>query len=75
MSIDTSFRVCPGQHAANRSLFINTAMLLWAFDISEDPKRPIDDMAFTDAVNNHPQPFRVIFKPRLDNLKEMIHLI
>ncbi|KAG1888963.1 uncharacterized protein F5891DRAFT_1199019 [Suillus fuscotomentosus] len=24
-------RVCPGQHVANRSIFINTAVILWAF--------------------------------------------
>lgn len=47
-------------------------MLLWAFNISEDPQAPIDTMAFTDAVNSHPLPFSVIFKPRINRLKELL---
>ncbi|PAV20692.1 cytochrome P450 [Pyrrhoderma noxium] len=65
-------RVCPGQHVANRSVFINTAYLLWAFNISEDPSSPIDSLAFTDTGNAHPLPFRVRFEPRIPNLQELV---
>ena len=65
-------RVCPGQHVANRSLFINTAMLLWAFNIKQDPSSPIDTLAFTDVANTHPLPFKVKFEPRIHNLRELI---
>ncbi|KAK7047097.1 hypothetical protein VNI00_006761 [Paramarasmius palmivorus] len=58
-------RVCPGQHMATASTFINTALTLWAFKTSEDPKNPIDTLAFTESANAHPMPFKVVFEPRL----------
>ncbi|KAJ7579273.1 cytochrome P450 [Mycena floridula] len=58
-------RVCPGQYMATASTFINTALILWAFNLSEDPKSPIDTLAFTESANAHPMPFQPIFKPRL----------
>ncbi|KAJ7048580.1 cytochrome P450 [Mycena amicta] len=67
-------RVCPGSHVAQKSLFINTALLLWAFRITEDEKRPIDTMAFTNTANMHPLPFSVCFEPRRD-VKEMEKLL
>lgn len=65
-------RVCPGQHVANHSLFINTAMILWAFNISQDPSVPIDTLAFTDTANTHPLPFKVKFEPRVQGLRDLI---
>ncbi|EPQ50746.1 cytochrome P450 [Gloeophyllum trabeum ATCC 11539] len=65
-------RVCPGQHLAVRSVFINTALILWAFKIFEDPHKPIDTLAFTDTANVHPLPFEVKFVPRMGRLREMI---
>ncbi|KAJ3550664.1 hypothetical protein NM688_g5022 [Phlebia brevispora] len=65
-------RVCVGQHVANNSLYINTALLLWAFNITENPKAPIDTMNFTDTANVRPLPFKAIFEPRMDNLQDII---
>jgi hypothetical protein len=48
-----------------RTVFINTALHLWAFRISELPSAPIDVLAFTDTMNTHPLPFEVKFKPRI----------
>nr|GAT43916.1 cytochrome P450 [Mycena chlorophos] len=67
-------RVCPGSHVANKSLFINTALLLWAFRIAQDEKHPIDTMAFTNTANMHPLPFEVCFEPRRD-MKVMKRLL
>ncbi|KAJ7637096.1 cytochrome P450 [Roridomyces roridus] len=67
-------RVCPGSHLANKSLYINTALLLWAFRISQDSKNPIDTMAFTNTANVHPLPFSVHFEPRR-NIEEMSQLL
>ncbi|KAI0770000.1 cytochrome P450 [Fomes fomentarius] len=65
-------RICPGQHVADRSVFINTALALWAFDISEDPKHPIDTLAIKDGALAHPQHFVARFKPRMENLRGKI---
>ncbi|TBU29936.1 cytochrome P450 [Dichomitus squalens] len=65
-------RLCPGQHLADRSLFINTALVLWAFDISEDLAHPIDTMALKDGALAHPEPFTVKFKPRIAGLREKL---
>ncbi len=60
------------EHA--RSVFINTALVLWAFDISEDPKHPIDTLGIMDGALAHPEPFVARFKPRVPDLREKIAL-
>ncbi|KAG9310288.1 cytochrome P450 [Chiua virens] len=57
-------RTCPALHVADRSMFITTALILWAFHISEDPKAPIDAFDFTDSANQHAAPFQAVFEPR-----------
>jgi len=65
-------RVCVGQHVANNSLFINTALILWAFNVSKDPTKPIDTMDFTDTANARVQPFKAVFTPRIPSLREVV---
>ncbi|KAG1824838.1 cytochrome P450 [Suillus subaureus] len=60
-------RICPGRHIADRSVFINIALLLWSFKITQDPENPIDDMGFVDRVVAHPKPFTARFQPRFGN--------
>ena len=55
-----------------RSLFINTALLLWSFKITEDPMRPIDTLTFKEGIITVPQPFAAHFEPRHANLRELI---
>jgi hypothetical protein len=52
-----------------RSVFINTALHLWAFEISELPSAPIDVHAFTDTMNVRPLPFEVKFEPRIKEVE------
>ncbi|KAG2099561.1 cytochrome P450 [Suillus discolor] len=59
-------RVCAGQHVANRSVFINTALTLWAFRLSENPAAKIDTLAFSDTANVHIAPFEICFAKRID---------
>lgn len=59
-------RVCPGQHVANRSIFINTALILWAFRLSENPAAKIDTHAFSDTATVHAAPFEVCLEKRVD---------
>lgn len=69
-------RVCPGQHMATASVFVNTALIHWAFTIKANPNKPIDPLAFTESANTHPLPFDVIFEPRaantLDGVRDLI---
>ncbi|TFK33151.1 cytochrome P450 [Crucibulum laeve] len=58
-------RICPGQHIASASVFVNAALIQWAFKVKPDPTSPIDELAFTESANTHPQPFKVIFEPRI----------
>ncbi|KAG2119197.1 cytochrome P450 [Suillus clintonianus] len=39
-------RICPGQHVATRSVFITSLLNLWAFHLTLDPTKPLDDMGF-----------------------------
>lgn len=63
-----TYRVCPGQHVANRSLYINLALLLWSFRILQRPEAPIELGAsgFRDAFVFDPKPFEVQFVPRVE---------
>ncbi|KAF9821612.1 hypothetical protein IEO21_00458 [Rhodonia placenta] len=65
-------RVCVGQHVADQSLFINTALALWAFKISQDPAKPIDVLAFTDTANIRPLPFTLRFEPRVKDIEAVL---
>ncbi|KIJ99162.1 hypothetical protein K443DRAFT_680159 [Laccaria amethystina LaAM-08-1] len=47
-----------------RSVFVNTALIHWAFRVKTDPSAPVDDLAFTESANTHPLPFKVNFEPR-----------
>jgi len=69
-------RVCPGQHVANRSLYINLALLFWSFRILQRPEAPIDLDAsgFRDVIVFNPMPFEVEFVPRVEEgrLRELM---
>ncbi|KAF9230454.1 cytochrome P450 [Melanogaster broomeanus] len=67
-------RVCPGLHLANRSLYINAALLLWSFRITERPDAPMDVRSFLDSIDLRPAPFEVDFVPRIEEerLREMM---
>ncbi|KAI5994581.1 cytochrome P450 [Pisolithus orientalis] len=64
-------RICPGQHIANRSIFINASLLLWSFRITQDPNAPINDKGFVDGVIAHPKPFAACFTPRIGDEKHL----
>lgn len=54
------------------SLFLVSALLLWAFNISQDPLHPIDTMGFSDGQSIRPSPFMVNFEPRMANVEELV---
>ena len=60
----------------DRSIFLNTSLILWAMTIKPDPASPIDPLDFTESANAHPCPFKVIFEPRaaqsFDGIKELL---
>ncbi|OAX37091.1 cytochrome P450 [Rhizopogon vinicolor AM-OR11-026] len=47
-------RVCPGKHVANRSVFITSLLILWAFQLTQDPTEPLDDMGFMNGSLGRP---------------------
>ncbi|KAG1743392.1 cytochrome P450 [Suillus lakei] len=65
-------RVCPGQHVANRSVFINSLLIIWAFQLSLDLTKPQDDMAFMNMVI--PVPCAIEFKTRVPEV-ELRHMM
>ncbi|KAG2096708.1 cytochrome P450, partial [Suillus discolor] len=54
------------QHVVNQSVFINTALILWAFRLLENPAAKIDTLAFSDIANIHATPFEICFTKRID---------
>ncbi|KAG1748504.1 cytochrome P450 [Suillus paluster] len=55
-------RVCPGQHVATRSVFINSLLILWAFRLNLNPTKPLDDMGF---MRGKAQPGTIEFTTRI----------
>ncbi|KAG1804670.1 cytochrome P450 [Suillus subaureus] len=62
-------RVCPGQHLANRSVFINSLLILWAFHLVLDSTKPLDDMGFMSGVLENARPCTIEFKTRLPEME------
>ncbi|KAG1801739.1 cytochrome P450 [Suillus subaureus] len=58
-------RVCPGQHVANSSVFINTVLTLWAFRLTLDRTKPLDDAAFMNGILPNEQPCTIDFQTRI----------
>ena len=69
-------RVCPSQHVANRSFYINLALLLWSFHISQRSDQPINlgPGRFADVIIYHHEPFEVNLVPRIgeERLRELM---
>ncbi|KAF8176725.1 cytochrome P450 [Mycena galopus ATCC 62051] len=62
-------RVCPGQHLASNSMYLNVARILWGFDLSkarneEGHEIEVDTFAYTDGFNSVPLPFPMSIIPR-----------
>ncbi|EGN99634.1 hypothetical protein SERLA73DRAFT_159860 [Serpula lacrymans var. lacrymans S7.3] len=62
-------RVCVGQHVANRSVYINTVLILWAFRLSlRDSSEQVNDMAFMMGTIPPVTP-KISFAKRMDEDK------
>jgi cytochrome P450 len=62
-------RVCPGQHVANRSVFINSLLTMWAFQLTLDPTKPLDDMGFMNGIMSDDPPCAIKFGTRIPELE------
>ncbi|KAG2142378.1 cytochrome P450 [Suillus clintonianus] len=58
-------RVCPAQHLAERSVFINSLLILWAFHLALDPTKPLDDMMFMRGEMGKPHRCAIEFETRV----------
>ncbi|KAG7439963.1 cytochrome P450 [Guyanagaster necrorhizus] len=66
-------RICPGQYVADKSLFINTALILWAFNITQVASEPIDPTSFVSVgVSISPQPFKACFNKRVEGIHRLL---
>ncbi|KAG2066094.1 cytochrome P450 [Suillus decipiens] len=68
-------RICPGLHLANRSVWINTALVLWAFQLTLDPTKPVDDVGFMRVAMPHVS-CPIVFTPRVPDaeLRRMMNI-
>ncbi|KAG0695355.1 cytochrome P450 [Suillus ampliporus] len=57
-------RVCPGQHVADRSVFINSLLILWAFRLALDPTKSSDNMGFVNGEISK-RPCAIEFEARI----------
>ncbi|KAG2034246.1 cytochrome P450 [Suillus americanus] len=68
-------RVCPGLHLANRSVWINSVLLFWAFRLTLDPTKPLDDVGFMRVAMPHVS-CPIVFTPRVPDaeLRRIMHI-
>ncbi|KAG1731607.1 cytochrome P450 [Suillus paluster] len=62
-------RICPGQHLADASIWISTAMSLAVFDISKVVENGVEitpEVDHSSGFISHPKPFKCSIKPRSD---------
>ncbi|KAG0700994.1 cytochrome P450 [Suillus ampliporus] len=57
-------RVCPGLHVADRSIFISSLLILWAFRLALDPTKPLDDMGYMNGEMSK-RPCSIEFETRI----------
>ncbi|KAG8158857.1 hypothetical protein KVR01_011300 [Diaporthe batatas] len=71
-------RVCTGQHIARNQLWLQAALLLWAFNLegAVDPQSgepvEVDPWAMAESLIIRPLPFNAIFKPRGPWVEELV---
>lgn len=72
-------RICTGRIIARNQLFIQTARMLWAFDVEagvvddETGRRhEVDDMDCTEGFVTLPKPFRAVLRPRGQWVRDVI---
>ncbi|KAF5640801.1 oxidoreductase [Fusarium sp. NRRL 52700] len=70
-------RICPGIHVAERTLFLATARLMWAFDIRkargpDGSEIEVDRDEVTQSIAARPVPFRCDFAPRSEKHARLI---
>ncbi|KAF9265959.1 cytochrome P450 [Marasmius fiardii PR-910] len=62
-------RICPGQHFATSTLFLNVASILAVFDLLKPVNKSTGDiikptMEFVDSFERCPAPFKCVIRPR-----------
>lgn len=69
-------RVCPGVHVAEKSLYLNIARVIWAFNISKavgkDGKAVQPNEAMVPGWMTIPQPFQCSITPRSEKKAALI---
>ncbi|KAG2135100.1 cytochrome P450 [Suillus clintonianus] len=58
-------RVCPGQHVAERSVFMSALLILWAFRLTLDPTKPLDNMGYMIGTMPDVRPCFYEFEKRI----------
>lgn len=48
-----------------RAVFIHTLLIVWAFQLTLDPTKPVDDMAYMNSVVPYDRQCPIEFKPRI----------
>jgi cytochrome P450 len=55
-------RICPGMNIAEKSLFILTARMAWAYSIKKRPGVAVPWYDYTSGFNVQPKPFTLIWR-------------
>jgi len=68
-------RTCPGQHVGNRSVFIYSLLVLWAFQLTLDPTKALNDMGFMNGASPRDKLCAIEFKTRVPEteIRRMMH--
>ena len=59
--------IFPTYFDSYRSVFINSVLVLWTFQLSLDSTRPLDDMGLINGIPND-RPYPIDFKTRITEM-------
>lgn len=57
--------VCPAEHVVNSFVFIDSLLILWAFQLTLYPTNPLDVMGFMNEATSTVPPCAIEFETRI----------
>ena len=65
-------RICPGMIVAEREIWLTISRMLWAFEMTEIPSKPIDLNEYDGLSGRSPVPFEIMVKPRHHMVEKLL---
>jgi cytochrome P450 len=65
-------RMCPGMFIAEREIWLVVSRMLWAFEMSEIPEKPVNLNEYDGMSGRSPVPFEILLQPRFEGVGKVL---